>query len=250
MGRGHGAPGPADGRPTAPEPERGPAAGSVHPLPQLRTATAADAAAIVRLLATVALEGMLGLEPATLRVEDEAERLARLDLRQACALVVTVRGHVQACGIAVRGAGAAIAHTATVSVAVAPESRRRGFGRLLLLGLRAWAEAAGVRKLCAGVCDRNEGALALFHGCGYAVEGVRREQVLAGGGPADEVLFGLALPRPAAQDGPRAAAPAEGCGDPAAAARVIPLRAQDRAPASPGRRAGRRRKGRRGRRSR
>jgi L-amino acid N-acyltransferase YncA len=173
----------------------------VEGLPRLRPAVPADAPAIVRLLQEAGADGMLGIEPGTLRPEAEAARLGRLDLRQACALVVVGSGIVAGYGVAVRGAPPALPHTATVAVAVCPGSRRRGLGRLLLGGLRAWAEAAGVRKLCASVCARNHPALALFHRCGYAVEGLRRDQLLAGGAPADEVLFGLLLAPSAAAPG-------------------------------------------------
>jgi L-amino acid N-acyltransferase YncA len=153
----------------------------------------ADSAGVVRLLAEAARGGMLGIAPGELRPEAEAARLARLDLRQACALVAVGGGRIEAYGLAVRGAPPSLAHTATVAVAVSAASRRRGLGRLVLGGLRAWAAAAGVRKLCAGVCSANHAALALFHRCGYAVEGLRRDQILAGGTATDEVLFGLLL---------------------------------------------------------
>ena len=167
------------------------------PLPRLRAATATDAPEIVALLAAVALEGTLGLDPSTLRADEEAARLARLDLRTACALVVVSAGHIRGFAVAVRGAETAVVHTASVSVAVAANSRRRGFGQLLLGGVLAWARAARVHKLCAGVVERNAPALALFHRAGYAVEGVRRHQVTVAGALSDEVLFGL-LVEPAA----------------------------------------------------
>lgn len=176
------------------------AVGRVYALPRLRAATVADAPAIVELLAAVALEGTLGIDPAALRPEQERERLAHLDLRSACALVVTLEGRICGFAIAVRGAEPAIAHTAGVSVAVASHARRRGCGGLLLGGLTAWAKAAGVKKLCAGVVDRNAPALALFHRAGYAVEGVRRGQIAHLDGVADEVVFGLQVEAvPAAQ---------------------------------------------------
>ena len=166
---------------------------AVVPMPRMRPATAQDADEIIRLLAGVALEGTLGLDPASLRADEEAARLTRLDLRQACALVVVLAGHVRAFAVAVRGSDSAIAHTATLSIAVDPDCRRRGFGKLLLSGTRAWADAAGVKKLVAGVCEKNAAALALFHRAGFAVEGIRRQQINVGGSLADEVLFGQIL---------------------------------------------------------
>jgi len=180
-----------------------PPPGRVYALPQLRPATPDDAREIVALLAAVALEGTLGLEHTALRAEEEATRLARLDLRAACAVVVTLEGHVRGFAIAVRGAEAAIAHTAGVSVAVAADSRRRGCGGLLLGGALAWARAAGVRKLCAGVVDRNGPALALFHRAGYSVEGIRRGQIAHAGRLADEIMFGLQVDAPLVPGEPR-----------------------------------------------
>lgn len=187
----------------APHQAAGPATGPrVYALPRLRPAAPTDAAEIVHLLDAVAVEGTLGLTPGSLRVEDEAERLARLDLRQACGLVVVVAGRVGAFGIAVRGTEEALAHTAGVSIVVAADCRRRGFGGLLLGGLRAWAAAAGVRKLCASVLGRNGPALALFHRAGYAVEGRRRLQIQTPAGLADEVLFGCLVESGAGQGPP------------------------------------------------
>ena len=160
---------------------------------RLRPAVPGDAPVIVRLLATVAAEGTLGLSPADLDERREAQRLASLDLRQACALVAEIDGGISGAAIAVRGSDASTAHTASVALWVAASARRRGAGRLLLRGLQAWAGSAGVRKLCAGVLRHNDAALALFHSSGYLLEGIRRGQVAVGDGFADEVLFGLAL---------------------------------------------------------
>ncbi len=167
---------------------------AVVPMPRMRPATAEDAEEIVHLLADVAMEGMIGLDPTTLCVDDEVARLQALDAEKACALVIELAGRVQGFAVSVRGVEPAIAHTAVISVAVARDCRRRGFGRLLLAGVRAWADTAGVRKLVAGVCDKNRAALALFHRADFTVEGIRRAQVRVGGVLADEVLFGLILP--------------------------------------------------------
>lgn len=169
--------------------------------PRLRPAVPADAQAIVRLLAAVAAEGTLGFAPPDLDEQREAQRLASLDLRQACALVVEMGAGICGAAIAVRGSDASTAHTASVALWVAGSARRRGVGRLLLRGLQAWARSAGVGKLCAGVLRHNDAALALFHSGGYVVEGIRRGQVAVGDGFADEVLFGLPLLAGAGQGG-------------------------------------------------
>ncbi len=162
-------------------------------LPLLRAATPDDARPIVALLAAVASEHTLGVDPAGFREEEEAARLAQLDLARACALVAERGGAVTGFALAVRGAEPATAHTAAVSVAVAREDRGHGLGRLLLGGLESWARAAGLRKLCAGVVAGNHAALRLFHARGYAPEGLRRQQVAIAGRLCDEVLLGRVL---------------------------------------------------------
>ncbi len=157
----------------------------------LRQAVPADAAAVVRLLRAEATGGLLGIDPSSLDGDVEAQRLARQDPRQACMLVTEVAGGVQGFGLAVRGPGPALDHTATVSLLVAPSCRRHGLGRLLLEGLEAWARSARVHKLCAGVHAGNAAALALFQNAGYSTEGIRRQQLRSGETLADEVCLGL-----------------------------------------------------------
>ncbi len=166
---------------------------AADPAVRLRAASATDATAIVALLQSVAAEGMLGIDATSLNAQEEAARLAALELEHACALV-TIQGHrVVGFAVAIRGLEPATAHAATVSLAVATGWRRRGLGQLLLQGVRAWAMAAGLRRIGAGVARADAAALALFHRAGYAVEGVRRSQLRIGDTFCDEVLFGLLL---------------------------------------------------------
>ncbi len=160
---------------------------------RLRAATEADADAIVALLRSVAAEGMLGIDAASLNPKEEAVRLAALELEHACALVTVHQSCVVGFAVGVRGLEPTTVHTATASLAVDPRWRRRGIGQLLLQGVRAWAMAAGLRRIGAGVARSNAAALALFHRAGYAVEGVQRDQLRIGDTFCDEVLFGLIL---------------------------------------------------------
>ncbi len=162
-------------------------------LPRIRLATPADGAAVAELLATVATEHTLGVEPQAFSAETETARLAQLDPLRGCALLAELDGRVSGFALAVRGTEATIAHTAAVSVAVSPDARRRGIGRLLLAGLESWARATGVRKLWAGVLAGNRAALGLFRSRGYGPEGLRREQLHVAGRFYDEVLLGLLL---------------------------------------------------------
>ena len=164
-----------------------------EPAVRLRAATAEDAEAIVALLQAVAAEGMLGIDAASLQPQEEAARLAALELEHACALVVVHGAHLIGFAVAIRGLEASTAHAATVSLAVETTWRRHGIGQMLLQGVRVWAAAAGLRRIGAGVARPNEAALALFHRAGYAVEGVQRDQLRIHDTFCDEVLFGLVL---------------------------------------------------------
>jgi L-amino acid N-acyltransferase YncA len=159
----------------------------------LRPATAGDAGMLVVLLQAAGADGMLGIDTATLDPAREAERLGALDLCQCCVLAASGDQGPVGFAMAVRGSGPALAHTAVVSVVVAPGCRRQGVGRLLLEGMTAWARAAQVRKLCASVYASNLGARALFTRAGYTTEGVRPRQLALRDTFDDEVWFGLWL---------------------------------------------------------
>jgi len=59
-------------------------------------------------------------------------------------------------------------------VATAPELRRQGVGRALLLRLEARARAAGLREVELEVASRNAPAIALYRALGYVEVGRRR----------------------------------------------------------------------------
>ncbi len=65
---------------------------------------------------------------------------------------------------------------AEVSVYVAAAARGQGVGRLLLDGLVAASEEAGIWTLQAGIFPENEASLALHRACGFRVVG-RRERL-------------------------------------------------------------------------
>jgi L-amino acid N-acyltransferase YncA len=69
------------------------------------------------------------------------------------------------------------------SVYVHPAAARRGVGRLLLDGLVASTEAAGIWSIQAGVFAENHASLALHRGAGFRVVGVLRGLGLMTYGP-------------------------------------------------------------------
>ena len=82
-------------------------------------------------------------------------------------------------------------------LAVDPAVRRRGVGRALLLAAIDEARRRGARRLTLQVLGTNHGALALYTGCGFEVEGVRRGEFLLDGEYVDDVLMAVPLVPPA-----------------------------------------------------
>ena len=69
------------------------------------------------------------------------------------------------------------------SLYVHPAAQGRGVGRLLLDGLVASTEAAGIWTVQAGVFPQNVGSLALHRACGFRVVGTRERVGLMTHGP-------------------------------------------------------------------
>jgi phosphinothricin acetyltransferase len=80
------------------------------------------------------------------------------------------------------------AGVAEVSVYVASEARGQGVGRLLLRGLVAASEAAGLWTLQAGIFPENEASVALHGRCGFRLVG-RRERLGSLHGRWQDVLL-------------------------------------------------------------
>ena len=59
-------------------------------------------------------------------------------------------------------------------VAVSPEHRRQGLGRHVLVALLQQAHAQGAQRATLEVASCNQGALALYHSCGFKTAGSRR----------------------------------------------------------------------------
>jgi ribosomal protein S18 acetylase RimI-like enzyme len=78
-------------------------------------------------------------------------------------------------------------------LAVDPAVQRHGVGRALLLAAIDEARRRGARRLTLQVLGTNPGALALYTGCGFEVEGVRRDEFFLDGEYVDDVLMAVHL---------------------------------------------------------
>ena len=106
-------------------------------------------------------------------------------------LVAEVGGQVVAGANFARGKWSKNAHTAELGMAVLPEHRGSGIGRMLMESGLEWARSLGVRKVKLGVFASNERAIALYRKMGFAEEGRLKGEVLLDGRPDDEVLMAL-----------------------------------------------------------
>jgi ribosomal protein S18 acetylase RimI-like enzyme len=78
-------------------------------------------------------------------------------------------------------------------LAVDPDRRRLGIGRLLVEAAVAEARRRGARKLTLRVLGHNAGARRLYASCGFAVEGVLQDEFLVGGEYVDDLLLACVL---------------------------------------------------------
>lgn len=140
---------------------------------RIRRARDADAEAMASVIAEVAREGVLGTEPPV----DVAARAARyrewLQRPEPAACFVA-----ESAGRVVGGADLHITHADGVlalGIALVPAARGTGAGRALMSALIEHARSAGSHKLELEVWPENGRAIAFYAGCGFTVEGVRRD---------------------------------------------------------------------------
>ena len=131
---------------------------------QLRTASVADLRHIMEIETSVFLSDAWS-EP-TMRAELESENTVYV-VATALGAPDIVQGYA---GLMVPG-GATEADVQTI--AVAPEVRRMGLGRVLMHALLKAARAAGVREVFLEVRADNDGAQALYDSLGFVGIGVR-----------------------------------------------------------------------------
>lgn len=71
-------------------------------------------------------------------------------------------------------------------LAVAPEHRRRGIGRVLVEAAVDEARRRGARKITLRVLGSNPDAMRLYRACGFEIEGALREEFFVGGRYVDD----------------------------------------------------------------
>lgn len=84
-----------------------------------------------------------------------------------------------------------LAHTAELTVGVAPAVRRQGIGSALLEYGLEWADEVGYRKLYQNVPATNEGAIAFLEDNGWKREGVHEDQYRIDDEFVDEVMLSI-----------------------------------------------------------
>jgi ribosomal-protein-alanine N-acetyltransferase len=109
-----------------------------------------------------------------------AAAFAELLARQECFVLDAAGGF--ALGRAVAG------EAELLTLAVAPEARRRGTGRALVAAFEAEARARGATAAFLEVADTNAAARALYAGAGWRPAGRRRGYFAAPGRPAADAI--------------------------------------------------------------
>ncbi|MDQ1538656.1 MAG: hypothetical protein QOE58_3049 [Actinomycetota bacterium] len=74
-------------------------------------------------------------------------------------------------------------------LAVDPDRRRTGAGRLLVEAITAEARSRGARKLSLRVLGPNTAARALYASCGFVTEGILKAEFLLDGQYVDDILM-------------------------------------------------------------
>ena len=139
----------------------------------VRRAEQGDVAAMARVLAAVAEEGLVATEP-PVDLDARAERFrAGVGGEAGTALwVLEAEGRVVGqAGVHEGGTDGVL----SLGMAILPEARGRGGGRTLLEATIGHARSAGAHKLEIEVWPDNGRAVALYASAGFEVEGLRRD---------------------------------------------------------------------------
>ncbi|MBL8543762.1 MAG: ribosomal protein S18-alanine N-acetyltransferase [Hyphomonadaceae bacterium] len=121
-----------------------------------------------------------------------AEEIAKLLQNDAVFALVSRTDEIQGFVLAWTAAGDA----ELLTVAVAPEARRRGVGASLVTAAGVTALARGAASMHLEVAEDNEAARALYSKLGYEEAGRRRAYYAGADGAVDAIVMRRTLPRP------------------------------------------------------
>lgn len=164
----------------------------------VREATRADAAEVHALLEGIYDEGSFFVNDTAESVNHLAVRLGARVQSRSLYLVAADEGRVVGWLELHRAPAERLEHVAILTLAVAPNARRRGVGRALMRAAYAWCRRVGALKVSLNVRASNRGAVALYESEGFELEGRERNQVrlVAGEGEGfeDNLIMGRWLP--------------------------------------------------------
>jgi len=163
---------------------------------EVRSARAADAGSVTRLLEGIYSEQDYFVGEAPAAASALAARIAADDPSQSLYLVAVCDGQVAGWLELHRSPAWRLQHVAVLTLAVAPSQRRRGVGRSLMRRSYDWCRRVGVLKVSLNVRAGNAAAMALYESEGFVVEGRERGQVRLRRGRdefEDNVIMGMWL---------------------------------------------------------
>lgn len=166
----------------------------------IRDAHVADAEAILALVRTAVREGVFGVDEHELDASADSQR-ELIDEARSCPssrmLVADHAGTVAGVAELRRQRRRRFAHSATLTLVVAPAYRRRGVGEALVRALLAWVEAHdSLERAQLAVLSTNSAAIRLYARLGFVEEGRRVGAVRTDDGRyADEILMCCRWPK-------------------------------------------------------
>jgi L-amino acid N-acyltransferase YncA len=158
---------------------------------RIRRASADDAEGIARILEAVTAERVYSAIDRAWPVEQQRAYLASLSPREAFHVAVAPAGEIvgyQSLDL-YSPILPTMAHVGALGTFLLPGWRGRGAGRALFAATKAFAEAAGYRKLVIQVRASNEAAQRYYGRLGFMECGRLRAQVLVDGQMDDEVVM-------------------------------------------------------------
>jgi RimJ/RimL family protein N-acetyltransferase len=152
----------------------------------VRRAGIADAPALAGLLAAVAEEGFLGLQP-PVDVEVRAQAIREMITAGPPVAVWTLECDGAIVGYA--SVQSRFSGVLSLAMAIIPDARGKGGGRALVETILGWARECGAHKVDLEVWTDNARAIALYAGAGFEVEGLRRDHYRRGDGRLRSTLI-------------------------------------------------------------